>query len=73
MNFLCVSADWDITRLKEQLSDEVVNKISSLAPPFPWKNAGYNAWTPLLDGSFSLKTAYQSIQLIKAPMIELSS
>ncbi|QHO47257.1 Putative ribonuclease H protein [Arachis hypogaea] len=60
-DFLSVSGDWDEDKLKEWLPDSIVEKIRALSPPSPWKGHDSVAWAPTSDGTFSLKSAYSSL------------
>ncbi|RYQ94972.1 hypothetical protein Ahy_B08g089956 [Arachis hypogaea] len=52
---------WDENKLKEWLPDPIVGKIRALSPPSPWKGHDSVAWAPTSDGTFSLKSAYNSL------------
>ncbi|RYR43669.1 hypothetical protein Ahy_A08g040066 [Arachis hypogaea] len=60
-DFLDVSGQWDARKLQKILPEDIVNKIISISPPSPWKEADCIAWEPSSDGQFSIKSAYQSL------------
>ncbi|XP_072064218.1 uncharacterized protein [Arachis hypogaea] len=61
-DFLSVSGDWDVAKLKSWLPDLVVQKILAMSPPSTWKEGDHIAWANSADGVFSLKSAYNSLQ-----------
>ncbi|MED6170751.1 Chitin synthase, class 2 [Stylosanthes scabra] len=58
---------WDKAKLKEQLPREVVKRILAMAPPNLWKDDDNLAWSLFSDGTFNMKTAYQSLSNMDTP------
>ncbi|RYR24810.1 hypothetical protein Ahy_B02g058355 isoform H [Arachis hypogaea] len=61
-DFLFVSGDWEVDKIKDWLPDDVVSKIAVIPPPSPWKDKDQIAWALTSDGCFKLKSAYQDLQ-----------
>ncbi|XP_052112461.1 uncharacterized protein LOC127744218 [Arachis duranensis] len=61
MDFCDISGHWDVGKLQGMLPEDIVQRITAISPPSPWKEADHIAWEPSSDGIFSTKTAYQVI------------
>ncbi|QHO13829.1 Putative ribonuclease H protein family [Arachis hypogaea] len=60
--FLSISGGWDEEKLKKWLQEEAVGRILAIAPLSPWKGSDRIAWEFSSYGTFSLKTAYNSLE-----------
>ncbi|XP_057760081.1 uncharacterized protein LOC130980412 [Arachis stenosperma] len=53
--------DWDANKLRTWLPEELVEKIIAMTPPSPWKDDDQLAWNLSSDGTFKLRSAYNSL------------
>ncbi|RYR46846.1 hypothetical protein Ahy_A07g032688 [Arachis hypogaea] len=52
---------WDANKLRTWLPEELVEKIIAMTPPSPWKDDDQLAWNVSSDGTFNLRSAYNSL------------